>query len=60
MILGRIFLDDLLLLFGATENTLSYARDYMSIINLLVFFNFMAMGMNNLMRSEGSSKLAMK
>ncbi len=60
MILGRIFLDDLLFLFGATENTLGYARDYMSIINLLVFFNFMAMGMNNLMRSEGSSKLAMK
>lgn len=60
MIIGRIFLDDLLLLFGATENTLSYARDYMSIINLLVFFNFMAMGMNNLMRSEGCSKLAMK
>ncbi|WP_028856862.1 MATE family efflux transporter [Psychrilyobacter atlanticus] len=60
MILGRIFLDDLLLLFGATENTLGYARDYMSIINLLVFFNFMAMGMNNLMRSEGCSKLAMK
>lgn len=60
MILGRIFLDDLLLLFGATENTLGYARDYMSTINLLVFFNFMAMGMNNLMRSEGCSKLAMK
>ena len=60
MILGRIFLDDLLLLFGATENTLGYAKDYMSIINLLVFFNFMAMGMNNLMRSEGCSKLAMK
>lgn len=60
MIIGRIFLDDLLLLFGATENTLVYARDYMSIINLLVFFNFMAMGMNNLMRSEGCSKLAMK
>ncbi len=60
MILGKIFLDDLLLLFGATEKTLTYARDYMSIINLLVFFNFMAMGMNNLMRAEGSSKLAMK
>jgi putative MATE family efflux protein len=60
MVLGKVFLDDLLLLFGATENTLSYARDYMSIINLFVFFNFMAMGMNNLMRSEGSSKLAMK
>jgi len=59
MILGRIFLDDLLLLFGATENTLHYARDYMSIINSLVFFNFMAMGMNNLIRAEGNSKIAM-
>lgn len=59
MILGRIFLDDLLILFGATENTLTYARDYMSVINSLVFFNFMAMGMNNLIRSEGNSKIAM-
>ncbi len=59
MILGRIFLDDLLILFGATENTLSYARDYMSVINSLVFFNFMAMGMNNLIRSEGNSRIAM-
>ncbi len=59
MILGRVFLDDLLILFGATENTLSYARDYMSVINSLVFFNFMAMGMNNLIRSEGNSKIAM-
>lgn len=59
MILGRIFLDDLLILFGATENTLSYARDYMGVINSLVFFNFMAMGMNNLIRSEGNSRIAM-
>ena len=59
MILGRIFLDDLLILFGATENTLTYARDYMSIINSLVFFNFMAMGMNNLIRAEGNSRIAM-
>ncbi len=59
MILGRVFLDDLLILFGATENTLTYARDYMSVINSLVFFNFMAMGMNNLIRSEGNSKIAM-
>lgn len=59
MILGYCFLDDLLILFGATENTIHYARDYMGIINLLVFFNFIAMGMNNIIRAEGNSRLAM-
>ena len=59
MALGVYFLDDLLIIFGATENTLQYAKDYMGIINLLVFFNFIAMGMNNLIRAEGNSKIAM-
>jgi len=59
MALGVYFLDDLLIIFGATENTLEYAKDYMGVINLLVFFNFIAMGMNNLIRSEGNSKIAM-
>lgn len=60
MIVGIIFLDKLLILFGATPNTLQYAKDYMGIINFLVFFNFIAMGMNNLIRSEGNSKIAAK
>jgi len=59
MTLGFFFLDDLLIIFGATEHTITYASDYMTIINRLVFFTFIAMGMNNLVRAEGNSKIAM-
>ncbi len=60
MCVFTVFLDKLLLLFGASENTLPYARDYMRIINFSIFFNFIAMGMNNQIRSEGNPKIAMK
>jgi len=60
MIVGVVFLDKLLIIFGATPNTLKYAKDYMGVINFFVFFNFIAMGMNNLIRSEGNSRIAAK
>lgn len=58
-ILGNIYIDQILTIFGATENTLTYAREYIYVINNLVIFNFLSMGINNLIRSEGNSKLAM-
>jgi putative MATE family efflux protein len=60
MCLFTIFLNKLLILFGASGNTLPYARDYMRIINFSIFFNFIALGMCNQIRAEGNSKLAMK
>lgn len=54
-----IFDDQILKVFGASENTLPYARSYMTIILLGVPFNILANGMNNLIRAEGSPKISM-
>ncbi|MCS5422158.1 MULTISPECIES: MATE family efflux transporter [Psychrilyobacter] len=59
-ILGTLFLDDILLLFGATANNIDYAKDYMSIIFFATTFQLLFIGMNNIMRGEGNPKAAMK
>lgn len=59
MIFGGLFLNKILILFGATENTIVYASEYMSIVNKLVFFNFLGMGLNNIIRAEGNPKRGM-
>jgi putative MATE family efflux protein len=54
-----IFLDPILRLFGATEQTLPYAREYMEVIlygNIITHFYF---GMNALLRSASKPKMAM-
>ncbi|HPE69299.1 MAG TPA: MATE family efflux transporter [Thermotogota bacterium] len=57
--LGLIFLSPLLRLFGATDNILPYAREYMGTILLgTVVFSF-SMGSNNLVRAEGNARVAM-
>lgn len=57
--LGQIFLEPLLKVFGASEVTLPYAKTYMSIILLGVFFQTINPGMNNFIRSMGHPKTAM-
>ncbi|WP_319200474.1 MATE family efflux transporter [uncultured Ilyobacter sp.] len=59
MTLGYLLMDRLMIIFGATENTIIYAKDYLYIINFLVLFDFVAMGVNNLLRSEGNPKFSM-
>lgn len=59
-ILGLLFLDDILLLFGATTNNINYAKDYMSIIFYATTFQLLFIGMNNIIRGEGNPKAAMK
>jgi putative MATE family efflux protein len=60
MTLGSIFMDRLMIIFGATENTIVFAKEYLYIINFLVFFNFIAMGVNSLLRAEGNPKKSMR
>jgi putative MATE family efflux protein len=60
MTIGFIFMDKLLIVFGATENTIVFAKEYLYIINFWVFFDFIAMGANNIIRSEGNPKISMK
>lgn len=54
-----LLLNPILKLFGATENILPYARDYLIIISLgFIYFPFMVSS-NNLIRSEGNAKTSM-
>ncbi len=58
-ILALIFIDPLLIFFGATEGILPYARDYLAIVLLgSPFFGFSIVA-NNIIRSEGNAKVAM-
>jgi putative MATE family efflux protein len=56
---GFVFLDELLRIFGATEEILPYARDYLSIILWGTAFRCYAMSHSNIIRSEGRAKVAM-
>ncbi len=58
-VLGFIFLDPLLRLFGASETVLPYAKDYLSIILYGAVFQVIGMGMNTFIRGEGNPKMAM-
>lgn len=58
-ILGFIFLDEILILFGASEVVLPYAKEYMKIIIFgTIFLNFAASS-NHIIRSQGNAKYAM-
>ena len=59
MIVGFLFMDPMLKLFGATENTMDYARQYTSIILLGTPFNIMAVVLSNMSRTDGSPALSM-
>lgn len=58
-ILGLIFLDPILILFGATENTMGFARQYTSIILIGAPFNMLGVGLSNMARTDGSPSLSM-
>ena len=54
-----LFLDDILRFFGASSETLPYARDFMQIILLGTPVTFTMIGMNHVMRATGHPKKAM-
>lgn len=54
-----IFLDPILLFFGASESTLPYARDFMQVILIGTPISFTMIGLNNIMRATGYPKKAM-
>ncbi|MCG6187146.1 MATE family efflux transporter [Maribellus maritimus] len=53
------FLDPILYFFGASENTLPYAHDYMIIISLGNLVTHLYLGLNALLRATGEPKKAM-
>jgi len=54
-----LVLDPVLYFFGASENTLPYAREYMQVILIGNVFTHMYLGLNAVLRSSGFPKLAM-
>lgn len=58
-ILGFIFLEPLLKLFGASKNIMPYSIDYMKIILLGAPIQSIGFGLNNFIRGEGNPKIAM-
>ncbi|MCK3685249.1 MATE family efflux transporter [Maribellus sp. YY47] len=53
------FLDPILYFFGASEDTIPYAHDYMVIISLGNLITHMYLGLNALLRATGQPKKAM-
>ncbi len=56
---GYLFMDKILMSFGATEETLSYARDYMNIILPGMFFTTLTFNLTGLIRATGYPKKSM-
>ncbi len=59
MIIGLLFTDNILTLFGATQSCYTYARDYMEIILLGMPFYVFTSGMNSAIRADGSPGYSM-
>ena len=58
-LIGNLFLDRILVAFGASEAVLPYAREYARIIVSGCVFQIVSVGMTNYMRVEGKTRLAM-
>lgn len=50
---------DLLLMFGASENTIGYATDYMNIYAVGTIFVQLTLGMNSFVTAQGFTKISM-
>ena len=59
-IVSLLFLDPILYFFGASEASISYAREYMQIILIGNVFTHMYFGFNALLRAMGHPKMAMR
>jgi len=58
-LLFLIFTEPILVAFGASENVLPYAKDFVYIIMFGSVFGSISMGMNNFIRAEGNPRMAM-
>lgn len=54
-----LFLDPILMFFGASEQTLPYARDYMEVILIGNVITHMYLGLNAVLRASGYPRMAM-
>lgn len=59
VIMGLVFLDPILIFFGATDATIPYAREFMAIILMGTPISYVFLGLNNIMRATGYPRKAM-
>jgi putative MATE family efflux protein len=59
LVLGFVFEDQILNLFGATENNYAYAKEYFDIILLGVPFYMFGSTLNSIIRADGSPQFAL-
>lgn len=59
MIVVLIFSEDLLFLFGASQNTIDYAMDYINIYVIGTIFVLITVGMNPFISAQGYTKISM-
>ena len=57
--IGNLFIDKILLVFGASSATLIYARNFMRILLFGTIFNLYGFGLNHSVRADGNPKIAM-
>lgn len=57
--LGFVIKGPMLRIFGATDETIQYAQDYLNIILAGVVFQMVGFGLNNIIRAEGNARIAM-
>lgn len=60
MIIGMVFMDPILMTFGASDATIGYARDYMQIYLMGMIFNHTFLGMTSQTRATGHPQTAMR
>lgn len=56
---GFLFMDPLLIQFGASAEVLPYAREFLRVLLWGVLFQSIGFGMNNFIRAEGNPRVAM-
>lgn len=59
MSVALTFLDPILYFFGASENTIVYAREYMQVILFGNVITHLYLGLNNQLRASGNPRMAM-
>ena len=59
-VLCLVFINPILYFFGASDNTLAFAREYMQIILVGNVITHLYFGLNALLRSSGNPRLAMR
>ena len=58
-LLTNLFLEKLLIMFGATDNILGYAKEYTKITSFGIPFLMFSIGINAIVRADGSSTYSM-